>query len=99
MPVGSAGLSACHAAWHATDGSGLRLAGLQLVDGSMVLEEVSLIVEGDHIAGPITSGRMPPTPRRSICLAQADASPGTPGVRTRQVAGMIRWAIIVISLF
>jgi hypothetical protein len=62
MPVGSAGLSAYHAAWHATDGSGPRLAGLQLADGWAVLEEASLIVEGDHIAGPITSGRMPPTP-------------------------------------
>ena len=67
MPVGSAGLSAYHAAWHATDDSGPRLAGLQLADGSAVLEEASLIVEGDHIAGPITSGRMPPTLRWSIC--------------------------------
>ena len=41
MPVGSAGLSAYHAAWHATDGSGSRLAGLQLADGSVVLEQAS----------------------------------------------------------
>jgi len=39
----------------------------------VVVQEASSIVEGDHIAGRIISSRMPPTPRRSLCLAQVDA--------------------------
>jgi Glycine cleavage T-protein C-terminal barrel domain len=46
--------------------------------------EASLIVEGDHIAGPITSGRMPPTPRRSVCLAQPDARLARPGTEVTE---------------
>ncbi len=71
MPVGSAGLSADHAAWQAGDGSGLRLAGLPLVDGSVVLEEASLIVEGDHIAGRITSRPEIPVRVRGDAVAAA----------------------------
>jgi hypothetical protein len=73
VPVGPAGLSAYHAAWQAADASGPRL-GLQLADGSVVLEEASLIVEGDHIAGPISSTRISPTPRRSICAAALESA-------------------------
>jgi len=66
--------------WQAADGSGPRLVGLQPVDGSVVPEEASLIVEGSHIAGRITSSRMSPTLHRSICLGQVEgrlAEPGT----------------------
>jgi sarcosine oxidase, subunit alpha len=60
--------------------SGTRLVGLQPVDGSVVPEEASLIMDGTRIAGRITSSRMSPTLGRSICLAQVDgplAGPGT----------------------
>jgi sarcosine oxidase, subunit alpha len=60
--------------------SGTRLVGLQPVDGSVVPEEASLIMDGTKVAGRITSSRMSPTLGRSICLAQVDghlAEPGT----------------------
>jgi sarcosine oxidase subunit alpha len=60
--------------------SGTRLVGLQPVDGSVVPEEASLIMDGTRVAGRITSSRMSPTLGRSICLAQVDghlAEPGT----------------------
>jgi len=45
------------------------LVGLQPVDGSIVPEEASQIVEGrNHIVGRITSSRWSPTLGRSICL-------------------------------
>jgi sarcosine oxidase, subunit alpha len=66
-------------AWQAADGSGPRLVGLQPVDGSVVPEEASLIMEGSHIAGRITSSRMSPTLRRSICLGQVEARLAEPG--------------------
>ncbi|HUL25384.1 MAG TPA: 2Fe-2S iron-sulfur cluster-binding protein [Streptosporangiaceae bacterium] len=66
-------------AWQAADGSGPRLVGLQPVDGSVVPEEASLIVEGSHIAGRITSSRMSPTLHRSICLGQVEARLAGPG--------------------
>jgi sarcosine oxidase, subunit alpha len=66
--------------WQLADGIGQRLVGLQPLDGSVVPEEASLIVDGSNIAGRITSSRMSPTLQRSICLAQVDprlAEPGT----------------------
>ena len=66
-------------AWQLADGSGPRLVGLQPVDGSTVPEEASLIMEGGQIAGRITSSRMSPTLRRSICLAQVEARLARPG--------------------
>ena len=66
-------------AWQAADGSGPRLVGLQPVDGSVVPDEASLIVEGSHIAGRITSSRMSPTLHRSICLGQVEARLAGPG--------------------
>ena len=51
-----------------------QLVGLQPVDGSVVPDEASLIIEGSHIAGRITSSRMSPTLGRSICLAQVEAA-------------------------
>jgi sarcosine oxidase, subunit alpha len=67
-------------AWQLADGIGQRLVGLQPVDGSVVPEEASLIVDGSKIAGRITSSRMSPALQRSVCLAQVDprlAEPGT----------------------
>jgi sarcosine oxidase, subunit alpha len=60
-------------------GSGTRLVGLQPVDGSVVPEEASLIMDGAVIAGRITSSRMSPTLGRSICLAQVEARLAEPG--------------------
>jgi sarcosine oxidase, subunit alpha len=65
-------------AWQGEGGT--RLVGLQPVDGSVVPEEASLIMDGTAIAGRITSSRMSPALGRSICLAQVDgrlAEPGT----------------------
>jgi sarcosine oxidase subunit alpha len=66
-------------AWQHDEGSGLRLVGLQPTDGTIVPDEASLIVEGSHIAGRITSSRMSPTLARSICLAQVEARLAEPG--------------------
>jgi sarcosine oxidase subunit alpha len=66
-------------AWQLADGSGPRLVGLQPVDPSVVPDEASLIVEGSHIAGRVTSSRMSPTLHRSICLAQVEARLAGPG--------------------
>jgi sarcosine oxidase subunit alpha len=64
-------------AWQGSGGS--RLVGLQPVDGSVVPEEASLVMDGAVIAGRITSSRMSPTLGRSICLAQVDARLAEPG--------------------
>jgi sarcosine oxidase, subunit alpha len=64
-------------AWQGSGGT--RLVGLQPVDGSVVPEEASLIMDGAAIAGRITSSRMSPTLGRSICLAQVDAHLAQPG--------------------
>jgi sarcosine oxidase subunit alpha len=64
-------------AWQGS--SGTRLVGLQPVDGSVVPEEASLIMDGAAVAGRITSSRMSPTLGRSICLAQVDAHLAEPG--------------------
>ena len=46
-----------------------KLVGLQPVDGSVVPEEASQLVEGrNHIVGRITSSRWSPTLGRSICI-------------------------------
>jgi sarcosine oxidase, subunit alpha len=65
--------------WQLAQGIATKLVGLQPVDPSVVPEEASLIVDGDTIAGRITSSRMSPTLRRSICLAQVDARLAEPG--------------------
>lgn len=66
-------------AWQLESGIAQRLVGLQPVDGSVVPEEASLIVDGSQIAGRITSSRMSPTLHRSVCLAQVDAHLAEPG--------------------
>jgi len=55
----------------ASEGPGRqRLVGLQPVDGSIVPAEASQIVRGaNEIVGRVTSSRMSPTLRRSVCLA------------------------------
>jgi sarcosine oxidase subunit alpha len=65
--------------WQLAQGIGTKLVGLQPVDPSVVPDEASLIVDGDTIAGRITSSRMSPTLHRSICLAQIDARLAEPG--------------------
>jgi sarcosine oxidase subunit alpha len=60
-------------AWQHDDESGPRLVALQLADGSVVPDEASLITEGNHIAGRVTSSRMSPTLGRPVCLAQVEA--------------------------
>ena len=66
-------------AWQLAQGIATKLVGLQPVDPSVVPEEASLIVDGGTIAGRITSSRMSPTLRRSICLAQVEAHLAEPG--------------------
>jgi sarcosine oxidase subunit alpha len=66
-------------AWQRDDGLGPRLVALQPTDGTIVPDEASLIVEGSHIAGRITSSRMSPSLGRSICLAQVEARLAEPG--------------------
>ena len=67
--------------WQQARGDYLHLVGLQPVDGSIVPEEGSQLVEGgNQIVGRITSSRMSPTLGRSICLgfvAPHLAAPGT----------------------
>ncbi|WP_219414002.1 2Fe-2S iron-sulfur cluster-binding protein [Pseudonocardia nigra] len=71
--------------WQHETGGGPRLVGLQPVDGTVVPPEASQIV-GDssttgrsRILGRITSSRMSPTLRRSVCLAQIDAAHAASG--------------------
>ncbi len=64
-------------AWQGSSGS--RLVGVQPVDGSVVPDEASLVMDGTAIAGRITSSRMSPTLGRSVCLAQVDAHLAEPG--------------------
>ncbi len=87
-------------AWQLADGSGPRLVGLQPVDPSVVPAEASLIVEGSHIAGRITSSRMSPTLRRSICLAQVEARLAGPGteVTVRLPSGRLIAATVMPQL-
>jgi sarcosine oxidase subunit alpha len=86
--------------WQAADGSGPRLVGLQPVDHSVVPEEASLIVEGGHIAGRVTSSRMSPTLHRPVCLAQVEARLAEPGteVTVRLPSGRLIAATVMPQL-
>ncbi|MBO0809196.1 MAG: sarcosine oxidase, partial [Actinobacteria bacterium] len=66
-------------AWQSAEGSGPRLVGLQPADHSVVPEEASLIMDGGHVAGRITSSRMSPALGRPVCLAQVEARLASPG--------------------
>ena len=68
-------------AWQHDGGRGSRLVGLQPDDGSLVPPEASQIVDGQRIAGRVTSSRMSPTLGRSICLAQVEAALAAPGTQ------------------
>ncbi|HEX6445234.1 MAG TPA: 2Fe-2S iron-sulfur cluster-binding protein [Streptosporangiales bacterium] len=65
--------------WQAERGGYPRLVAVQPVDPQVVPAEASQIVDGDKIAGRITSSRMSPTLNRSICLAQVDEALAEPG--------------------
>lgn len=57
-----------------------RLVAVQPVDPTVVPDEASqLVADGSTIVGRITSSRMSPTLRRSVCLAQVDAALAAPG--------------------
>jgi sarcosine oxidase subunit alpha len=83
-------------AWQLAQGIGTKLVGLQPVDPSVVPAEASLIVDGAEIAGRITSSRMSPTLRRSICLAQVEARLAEPGtvVTVRLPSGRLIEALV-----
>jgi sarcosine oxidase, subunit alpha len=87
-------------AWQLEGGIAQRLVGLQPIDGSIVPEEASLIIDGSQIAGRITSSRMSPTLRRSICLAQIDAHLAEPDtvVRVRLPGGRLIEARVMPQL-
>jgi len=70
--------------WQHGETGGMRLVGLQPVDGSIVPPEASQIVRPGRgttldIVGRITPSRMSPTLRQSICLGQLDASLASAG--------------------
>ena len=70
--------------WQHGETRGMRLVGLQPVDGSIVPPEASQIVRPGRgttldIVGRITPSRMSPTLRQSICLGQLDASLASAG--------------------
>jgi sarcosine oxidase subunit alpha len=76
-------------AWQQSAHDPPRLVGLQPVDGSVVPDEASLILEDGRIAGRVTSSRMSPNLGRSVCLAQLAAHLAEPGtlVTVRLPAG------------
>ena len=84
-------------AWQLAEGAGPRLVGLQPVDGTVIPEECSLIVTGDHIAGRVTSSRMSPALGRSVCLAQVEAELAAPGteVTVRLASGRLIRALVM----
>jgi sarcosine oxidase subunit alpha len=86
--------------WQRDEKSGPRLVALQPADGSVVPDEASLIVEGNHIAGRITSSRMSPTLGRSVCLAQVEARLAAPGseVTVRLPSGHLIGALVMPHL-
>jgi sarcosine oxidase subunit alpha len=55
--------------WQSERSDYFRLVGLWPADPALVPPEASLIVNGDRILWRITSSRMSPTLRRSICMA------------------------------
>jgi len=70
--------------WQHGETGGMRLVGLQPVDGSIVPPEASQIGRPGRgttldIVGRITPSRMSPTLRQSICLGQLDASLASAG--------------------
>jgi sarcosine oxidase subunit alpha len=66
--------------WQKERGDELKLVGLQPLDGSILPEEASQIVDGTgRILGRVTSSRMSPTLGRSICLGQLKAQLAEPG--------------------
>ncbi|NLU72651.1 FAD-dependent oxidoreductase [Streptomyces sp. HNM0575] len=67
--------------WQAEGGDYPKLVPVQPVDPAVVPEEASQIVEGSRIVGRITSSRMSPTLRRSICLAQVESRLAEPGTQ------------------
>lgn len=66
-------------AWQQERGAPSRLVGLQPLDGDVVPAEASQIVDNSRILGRVTSSRMSPTLRRSVCLGQVDAAHAAPG--------------------
>ena len=70
-------------AWQETrDGDYSRLVAVETVNPNLVPPEASQIVRnGNEIVGRITSSRMSPTLKRSICLAHLPAALAAPGSR------------------
>ncbi|MBP2368961.1 2Fe-2S iron-sulfur cluster-binding protein [Pseudonocardia parietis] len=68
--------------WQQEHGDYPVLVAIQPEDSRVVPAEASQIVRADgRIAGRITSSRMSPTLRRSICLGQVDPDLAAPGTR------------------
>lgn len=68
--------------WQSEHGEYPVLVAIQPEDSRVVPTEASQIVRPDgRIAGRITSSRMSPTLRRSICLGQVDPDLAAPGTR------------------
>ena len=68
--------------WQHQHGDHPVLVAIQPEDSRIVPAEASQIIRSDgRIAGRITSSRMSPTLRRSICLGQVDPDLAAPGTR------------------
>jgi sarcosine oxidase subunit alpha len=86
--------------WQHDAGPDPRLVALWPADGAVVPDEASLIVDGSHISGRITSSRMSPTLGRSVCLAQVEARLAAPGteVTVRLPSGRLIGARVMPQL-
>ena len=82
--------------WQSEHSDYSRLVGLWPSDPSLVPPEASLIVNGERILGRITSSRMSPTLRRSICLAliSEDSSRAGTSVTVRLPDGRLASAVV-----
>ncbi len=86
--------------WQSERNDYSRLVGLWPADPALVPPEASLIVNGDRILGRITSSRMSPTLRRSICMAMVpeDSSRAGTSVTVRLPDGRNISAIVTERL-
>ena len=73
-------------AWQLEAGVAQKLVGVQPVDGSVVPEEASLIMDGTEIAGRITSSRMSPTLRPVDLPGPGGRAPGRARHRAHRAA-------------
>ncbi|CAN5321180.1 sarcosine oxidase subunit alpha family protein [soil metagenome] len=87
--------------WQQELGDGPRLVGLQTTEEFLVPAEGSQLLDDEgRICGRVTSSRMSPTRKRSVCLGQVDARLAEPGtqVTVRLVDGETATAVVTDHL-